>query len=216
MTTQQQELTIAAEAEWLERWTTGPTEGEGPVLATGSAAPDLVLADHTGQLRTLSEFWNGQPALFMFWRHFGCGCGFERASRLKAEMHGYLDAGLNPVIIGQGEPVRAAAYRAEYDLPCPILCDPDHVAYRAYGIGHWQIERVLPDAPSEFWGHPKDVGESFQADRRQQGRPLVDDPWRAVKEFVVGSNGLVRLTYSYQYCEDYPNPHVLMTAARLS
>jgi hypothetical protein len=56
----------------------------------------------------------------------------------------------------------------------------------------------------------------FQTARREGGRPLVDDPWRAVKEFVVGTNGLVRLTYSYQYCEDYPNPHLLMTAAQLS
>jgi peroxiredoxin len=214
--TMQEELTTAAEEEWLDRWTAGPTEEEGPSLVTGAEAPDLVLADHTGVERRLSEFWSGQPALIMFWRHFGCWCGFERAERLKAELEQYLEAGLSPVIIGQGEPVRAAAYRAEHGLPCPILCDPDHVAYRAYGIGHWNIERIVPDAPPEFWGHPHDVGASFQSERRELGRPLVDDPWRAVKEFVVGSNGLVRLTYAYQYCEDFPNPQVLATAARLS
>lgn len=210
------ELTTAAEDEWLQRWTDGPTEGEGPVLLTGSTAPDLTLLDHNGTQRRMSEFWTGRPALVLFWRHFGCGCGFERAARLKAEMAQYLDAGLDPVIVGQGEPVRAAAYRAEFDLPCTILCDPDHDAYRAYGVGHWNIERVLPDAPAEFWDHPRDIGVSFQDERRKQGRPLVDDPWRAVKEFVIGTNGLVRLTYSYQYCEDYPNPQLLATAARLS
>jgi peroxiredoxin len=209
-------LTKAAEDEWLHRWTTGPTEGEGPVLLTGSVAPDRFLLDHTGQERKLSEFWSTGPALAMFWRHFGCGCGFERAARLKAEIEQYREAGLNPVIVGQGEPARAAAYRAEYELPCTVLCDPDHDAYRAYGIGHWNIERVLPDAPAEFWDHPRDVGVSFQDERRTQGRPLVDDPWRAVKEFVIGTNGLIRLTYSYQYCEDYPNPQLLATAARLS
>jgi peroxiredoxin len=214
--TMQEELTAAAEEDWLDRWTAGPTEAEGASLPTGAEAPDLVLADHTGVERRLSEFWSDQPALIMFWRHFGCWCGFERAARLKAELEQYLEAGLSPVIVGQGEPVRAAAYRAEYGLPCPILCDPDHLAYRAYGIGHWNIERIVPDAPPEFWGHPRDVGRSFQSERRELGRPLVDDPWRAVKEFVVGSNGLVRLTYAYQYCEDYPNPQVLATAARLS
>ncbi len=214
--TVQQELTSAAETEWLGRWTTGPTEGEGAMLLTGAQAPDLVLEDHTGQRRTLSEFWSQGPALLMFWRHFGCGCGFERAARLKAEYAQYVEAGLNPVIIGQGEPLRAAAYRNEHELPCPILCDPDHEAYRTYGIGHWNIERIIPDSPPEFWSHSKEVGVSFQTDRREQGRPLVDDPWRAVKEFVVGANGLVRLNYSYQYCEDYPRPEVLTTAARLS
>jgi peroxiredoxin len=209
-------LTNAAEDEWLQRWTSGPTEGEGPVLPTGMVAPDLVLLDHTGNERRMSEFWTERPALVLFWRHFGCGCGFERAARLQAEMALYREAGLDPVIVGQGEPVRAAAYRDEFELPCTILCDPEHDAYRAYGIGHWNIERVLPDAPAEFWEHPRGIGVSFQQERRAQGRPLVDDPWRAVKEFVIGTNGRIRLTYSYQYCEDYPNPQLLATAARLS
>lgn len=49
------ELTTAAEREWLERWTAGPAEAEGSGLATGTAGPELVLADHTGTPRTLSE-----------------------------------------------------------------------------------------------------------------------------------------------------------------
>ena len=57
---------------------------------------------------------------------------------------------------------------------------------------------------------------SFQEERRGLGKPLVDDPWRAVKEFVIGANGIVRLTYAYQHCEDFPNTQVLLTAARLS
>ena len=211
-----QDLTDAAESEWLARWVAGPTEDEGFLVQPGSPAANVVLADHTGRDRSLSEFWDGQPALLMFWRHFGCGCGIERAARLKAEWQEYEAAGLNPVIIGQGEPDRAAAYRATHDLPCAILCDPDHRAYRAYGIGQWQIERVIPEAPEEFWSHPRDIGVSFQSARREQGRPLVDDPWRAVKEFVIGANGLVRLAYAYQHCEDFPNPKVLSVAARLS
>lgn len=207
---------IAAQAEWLERWTNGPTEGELPILHTGTRAPNRRMLDHTGTERALSEFWAEQPALLMFWRHFGCGCGFERAALLNAEMDSYRAAGLNPVIIGQGEPERAAAYRAEHALDCTILCDPDHDTYRAYGIGHWNIERILPDAAPEFWSHPREIGVDFQTQRRADGRPLVDDPWRAVHEFVVGTNGIIRLNYAYQYCEDYPNPQVLTTAAQLS
>jgi hypothetical protein len=37
-----------------------------------------------------------------------------------------------------------------------------------------------------------------------------------VKEFVIGSNGIVRLTYAYQHCQDFPDLQVLQTAARLS
>ena len=209
------ELTAAGEAEWLDTWTRGPTEDEGPGLPSGAKAPDLILADHTGKERLLSEFWADGPALLMFWRHFGCKCGFARAERLRTEVTDYLDAGLTPVIVAQGEPARAAAYRTEQGLACPVLCDPDHEAYRAYGIGQWAVERILSEAPPVFWSHPREVGVSFQNNRRAEGRPLVDDPWRATAEFVISPAGLVRLCYFYQYCEDFPPPRVLTTAARL-
>ncbi|HEY3603122.1 MAG TPA: redoxin domain-containing protein [Sporichthyaceae bacterium] len=211
-----QDLITIAEAEWLHRWTAGPQEDEGNPLPPGTPAPDLALLDHTGTERRLSEFWSTGPALLMFWRHYGCWCGFGRAARLRTDLARYLDAGLTPVIVSQGEPARAAAYHAEHDLPCPMLCDPEHDAYRAYGIGQWQLERILPDAPAEYWAHPRDLGVAFQEERRALGKPIVDDPWRAVKEFVVGRTGLVRLTYAYQHCEDYPNPAVLTAAARQS
>lgn len=210
-----QAATVAAEIEWLEGWTSGPTEPEGHGLPKGAVAPDLMLADHNGESRSLSEFWADRTALLMFWRHFGCSCGVERARRLLDELPAYQEAGLMPVIVTQGEPVRAAAYRDQHRLPCPVLCDPQHHAYRAYGIGQWSVERVLFDAPPEYWAHGRQLGADFQGRRRQEGRPPVDDPWRAVAEFVIGSDGLVRLSHVYQHCEDFPDPRVLTTAARI-
>lgn len=209
-------LVAAAEQEWLDVWTEGPTEPLGAGLPLGSDAPDLSLADETGATRLLSEFWADGPALIMFWRHFGCGCGTGRAALLRQELDTYKAAGLTPVVIAQGEPLRATAYRAKHELPCSILCDPGHDAYRAFGIGQWPVERILYDAPPEFWSHPHDVGVAFQNGRRAEGRPLVDDPWRQVIEFVVGTNGKVRLSYSYQHCEDFPLTSVLTAAAKLS
>ena len=211
-----QEYALAAETEWLEKWTAGPTEELGVVLASGAAAPDLTLQDDSGAMVRLSDFWSAGPALLMFWRHFGCTCGMERAKRPIVESESYQDAGLTSVVISQGEPERAAAYRREHDIPYPILCDPDHVAYRTYGVGQWAVEQVLFDAPPEYWQHPHDLGVEFQNGRREQGRPPVDDPWRSAAEFVVGGDGVIRLSYAYQYCEDYPDPRVLTTAAHLA
>jgi hypothetical protein len=90
------------------------------------------------------------------------------------------------------------------------------MAYRAYGVGQWPVERILYDAPPEYWAHQHDLGRSFQDGRREAGRPPVDDPWRATAEFVIGRAGVVRLPYLYQYCEDFPDPRVLTTAALLS
>lgn len=208
-------LTTEAEVEWLQGWTSGPTEPEGVGLPRGTIAPDLVLADHDGEQHSLSEFWADGAVLLMFWRHFGCSCGVDRAERLLDEYSAYEEVGLAPVIVTQGEPVRAAAYRERHGLRCPVLCDPEHRAYRAYGVGQWSVERVLFDAPPEYWAHPHDLGVRFQAERHEDGRPLVDDPWRAVAEFVISDDGRVRLPYLYQHCEDFPDPRVLTAAARL-
>ena len=210
------DLTDAAGKRWLEAWVEGPSGDRGLRLGEGEAAPDLSLLDETGANRELSEFWRAGPALIMFWRHFGCGCGIDRAQRLRSEFTQYLDAGLHVVIVAQGEPLRTAVYKDEQQLPCPVLCDPRGEAYRAYGLGHWPVERVLFDAPPEYWSHPRDLGVALQDARRESGRPMVDDPWRAVSEFVVAMDGRVRLAHIYQHCEDFPDPRVLTTAARLS
>jgi peroxiredoxin len=211
-----EQLRSEAEQRWLDLFTAGPSEAEGTGLRSGTRAPELELPDHTGRLRNLAEFWSHGPALIMFWRHFGCGCGVERAARLRAEYDGYREVGLNPVIVSQGEPARAAAYHDEHGLPCAVLCDPDLMAYKAYGLGHWSVERVLFDAPAEFWAHPREIGQAFQDQRRETGRAPVDDPWRATAEYVVGASGAVQLCHLYQHCEDFPHPQVLTTAARLS
>ena len=206
----------AAESEWVDKWTEGPREKASRLLSRGTSAPDLALSDAAGDIRQLAEFWAGGSALVMFWRHFGCSCGARRAERLIAEFETYRDVGLTPVIIAQGEPARTALYRSALSIPCPVLCDPDYGAYRSFGVGHWAVEQVLFDAAPEYWEHSRAIGIKFQDGRRLQGRPPVDDPWRGAAEFVVGADGVIRLAYDYQYCEDYPDPRVLTTAARLS
>ena len=208
------QLTRAAEEEFLELWTRGPSQTTWAELPPqiGDAAPDLPLTDHTGATVRLSEAWLHRPALLIFWRHFGCGCGLARAERLRKEHADYVGVGANVVIIGQGEPERAAAYRAQQELEPPILCDPDYVAYHTYGLRDATVSQVLYDAPRDMWTHERAVGEEFQRSRREQGRPLVDSPWLLQGEFVVDTDGTIRLAHRYQHCEDFPEPLVLIAA----
>ena len=208
-------LTEDAEKEWLETWVAGPGNKRSKLLDPGTSAPDLELLDHTGVSRRLSSFWSEGPALLMFWRHFGCGCGLDRASRLKDEYADYQAAGINLVIIGQGEPERAAEYREKYGITCPILCDPEFAAYSAYGLANFGVEQILYDAPEETWDHSVEIGLDFQEARRAINRPLVDNPWMSTGEFLVDSSGTIRVSYAYQYCEDFPDPRVFLVAAKI-
>jgi hypothetical protein len=169
----------------------------------------------TGKQVHLRDFWRDRPALLLFWRHYGCGCGFTRASRLRAEYADYVAAGANVVIIGQGEPERTAAYAQKYELPdCPVLCDPSLRAYQAYGLPEATPIQVLYNADPVFWNCDFEAGVRLQKARQDAGRPLVDDPWQLPGEFVVRRDGTIALAYRYQYCDNFPVPLLLVSAIR--
>jgi peroxiredoxin len=208
-------LNEAAKQEWLDEWVAGPSE-QTSLLVPGTVAPDFELLDDTGSTVHLSDFWRNGPALVMFWRHYGCGCGIDRAEGLIAEADAYAEAGLNPVIVGQGEPERSAQYRDWHNVPYPILSDPDQDAYRAYGVGHFAFEQIFAgEGALDYFSHSRDLGEQLKAGRPPE-RTLVDSPWRASAEFVIGQGGTIRFSYAYQWCGSDPDPDVLITAAELS
>lgn len=208
-------LVLSAERRWMDHWLAGPTL-EGEPIRRGAIAPDMDLVDEEGEQVQLSKHWSDRPALIMLWRHLGCGCGLERIKRLEGEYQGYLDSGLDVVVVAPGELERVLAYKEQYGLQPPVLADPDYATHRAYGLSHWSREQLLYDAPDEFCSLSREVGESFQEQRRQMERSLVDDPWMQSAEFVVDTAGVVRVAYYFNYCEDYPDPRVFHTAARLA
>ncbi len=210
-----QALYLSAERRWMDRWVEGPTI-EGNPLRRGNSAPDVEVIAEDGSTMAMSRAWSERPALIMLWRHLGCGCGLDRAGRLQEELPAYESAGLNVVICAPGEPERIAAYKERYGVPVPMYSDPLYEAHRAFGLGHWSLEQVLYDAPDEYCELGVDTGREFQNVRRAQGRPLVDDPWMQAGEFVVDTQGTIRVAYLYNYCEDYPDPRIFTTAARLA
>ena len=201
----------AAERRWFTHWQHGPTRRtwtEAP-LQVGDQAPDFEVPDSTGRSRSLSESWRERPALLIFWRHFGCGCGLARAERLGSEYERLVDAGSEVVVIGQGEPERAAWYKAKFAIPCPILCDADERLYRAYGL--------LECSPWLLLGEQTPGEEYFTAvirKHRDKGRPVADNPFLLPGEFVVNTFGRFVFTYRYQYCDNFPDTETLVASIR--
>lgn len=166
----------------------------------------------------LSRFWMNGPALLLFWRHFGCSCGRDRAARLRREHPDYVAAGAQVVIIGQGEPDRTLVYATANDLPDTIalLCDPAEEAYRAYGLLEGGPAEVLFDAPDEYLTCQPEVGATMAAERRALARPNVDNPWLLPGEFVVARDGRLVATYRFQFCEHWIDPRANVAAIRFA
>jgi len=210
------ELTEAAEQRWKAAWQAGPTRLRWTALPpqAGDPAPDALLPNHEGLTTALSASWAERPALVLFWRHFGCSCGMDRAARLRAELPDYRAAGAEVIIVGQGEPERAARYRELQNLDVPILSDPERSAYVAWGLLQGTTAQVLFDADDRFLRCELDAGMELSASRHGTPRALVDDPWQLPGEFVVGRDGLIKFAHRYGWCEDYPDPRVHVAAIR--
>ncbi len=206
----------AAEQEWLKGFKQGPTRirwTQVP-LQVGDQAPDFELQDMTGQPVHLQAFWQDGPALLLFWRHYGCSCGIERVRRLKQEYEHYLKLGVTVISIGQGEPERAALYAQTHGLPCRMLCDPTYHVYEAYDLLEGQASQILFDTSDDLLRCESEAAVKLAEGRHGTPRALVDSPWQLPGEFVVDRSGIIRLAYRYQYCEDWPNPLVLIAALR--
>ncbi len=213
------EQLAAAEYEWLNSFKDGPQHTRWTEMPPqiGDKAPDFERRNAAGENVRFSDFWKDKPALILFWRHFGCGCGMDRAKRLNNEIADYEKAGVNVVIVGQAEPERSAYYARKYELEnYTILSDPDFEAYYAYGLLEGKESQILFDAPTDFIDRQIESAKAFSAERKADDRPMVDNPWLLPGEFVVDQSGIIRLAYRYNYCEDFPDHRVHLTAIRES
>jgi len=164
----------SAEEEWLDYWKRGPSRlrwNKIP-LQVGDMAPDFELQDSTGTSVHLRDFWSNRPALLLFWRHFGCSCGMDRAKRLQNEYAEYIKLGASVVVIGQGEPERTAAYIQKHNLPCQVLCDPTYQVYQAYDLLEGKPSQMVFDAPDEFLQCNFDAGADLQKSRHGTERAV--------------------------------------------
>jgi len=208
--------TANAEKEGRALWEKGPTRTRWKKLPVqvGDDAPDFGLLDSQGKHVKLSSFWDGKPALILFWRHYGCSCGRDRAARFQEEYPKYIELDANVVVVGQGEPERAAAYAEKNKLTCPVLCDPTFEVYHAYDLLEGKTSQILFDAPDEYLKcEPEAINNLFDS-HKGTDRAIVDSPWQLPGEFVIDKKGVIRLVYRYQYCENWPDPRVLMAGIK--
>ena len=187
----------AAEKEWLELWKRGPSRLRWTKLPiqVGDLAPDFKLQDTSGKFVHLSDFWSNGPALILFWRHYGCSCGIDRAHRLQDEYADYIKLGASVVVIGQGEPERSKEYTKKHGIPCPTLCDPTFQVYEAFDLLEGKPSQVIYDAPKEYLKIDYDTGVQLQQSRHGTDGELVDSPWQLPGEFVVDQKGIINLAH---------------------
>ena len=172
---------------------------------TNSDAFDLevLLSDNTR--KRLSSFWQDRPLALVFPRFFGCPFGRRQIQQLCHEQNALGDAGIDVVLVSSGTCAQAENFRRDYKVPFTVICDPDRVLFKNYGLREMPLSGYLSPrmhvktihVMAQGYGH-----KSGEGSERQLGGV-----------FIIDTSGKVRFAHIAADPADHPSPQDILQAA---
>jgi peroxiredoxin len=169
-------------------------------LPVGSTAPDAQLKDAQGREVNLREVAaHGGDTLIVFYRGGWCPyCNFQ-IHELTAAYPEFRDRGVLPVAISVDRAEEAARTQATYEIPFPVLSDPELSAHRAYLVLHQVDEAEF--ARLQGFGHDLERASG-------QTHHLIAVP----AMFLIDSTGQVRWAHADRDYKVRPGVSQLLAA----
>ncbi len=116
--------------------------------------------------------------------------------------------GVRLVVVGNGQPFQAAAFRIEQAIPFDLWVDPDMEAYRAAGLRRGVASTFSPRAIANGL-------RAFRAGHRQTS--VQGDPWQQGGAFLFTRDGATRYAQVSTEAGDHaPIPELLAAAEAVS
>jgi peroxiredoxin len=154
--------------------------------APGGAFPDLVLPDHTGSERRLSELVAGDPVVLQTYRGWWCPkeqAFFRRLLALQDDMEvGYA----RMVSLSVDPPPVAAAFRAGLGARWTFLCDPERTALERLGLRETTDTENDPYVPTVWTLRPDLRVHAAYDGYWFWGRPTLDELTRDLRAISAG------------------------------
>lgn len=113
------------------------------------------------------------------------------------------DRGAELVIIGNGAPNFAAAFREDFELDGPLLVDPELLAYRAAGLRRGRAELLSPRLPIHAL-------RALRSGSRQTD--VQGDPWQLGGVFVIRPDGELMYQHRSREAGDHPPVDEILTS----
>jgi dehydrogenase/reductase SDR family protein 12 len=111
--------------------------------------------------------------------------------------------GAELVIVGNGAPNFAVAFREDFELDCPLLVDSELRAYRAAGLRRGRLELLSPRLPLHAL-------RALRSGSRQQG--VQGNPWQLGGVFVIRPGGDLAYRYASREAGDHPPVEEILAA----
>jgi len=99
----------------------------------GKPAPDFELTSDSGERVKLSDF-RGKPVVLYFYPKSDTPGCTAQACGIRDSFADFEQAGVVVLGVSADKEAAQARFKSKYELPFPILADPDHVAGKAYGV----------------------------------------------------------------------------------
>jgi hypothetical protein len=111
--------------------------------------------------------------------------------------------GAELVIVGNGAPSFAEAFREDHHLDCPLLVDPELRAYRAAGLRRGRVELLSPRLA-------RNALRALRAGSRQGS--IQGDPWQLGGVFAIHPGGKLAYRYVSREAGDHPPVEDILAA----
>jgi len=105
--------------------------------------------------------------------------------------------GAELVIVGNGAPHFAAAFREDFQIDGPLLVDPELRAYRAAGLRRGRVELLSPRVPLNAL-------RALRSGSRQSSGEVQGDPWQLGGVFVIRPDGATTYRHVSREAGDHP------------
>ena len=123
---------------------------------------------------------------------------------MRQKEHRFKAKGVKVILVGLGPPEQAEAFRKEFDLSFPIVCDPDRRLYAAYKLKKMGLLGFV--SPSLLVKGVKALGQGHS-----MGIP-TGDIYQLPGVFIIDTTGRIRFSHYSRDPADYPSADTMLSA----
>ena len=115
--------------------------------------------------------------------------------RVRDEYERFTKAGGQVAVVTMGKPEQARKFREHYQLPFPLLSDPEQAAYRAFHVPRGGLLSVAGPA---MWA------AGAQSFFKHGAGQIIGDPYQLPGSFVIDRAGKIAFAHRGKTSADVP------------
>ena len=193
-------------AAWTEAGLPVVEGPSAPLTRANQPAPDMKVALSDATSTRLNSFWKRGTLALVFIRHFGCPFARRQVTLLRCEQDRLKAAGVAVVLVGSGTRAQGEIFRRELVVPFPIICDPDRLLFKEYGLREMTMGDVV--SPLILAKTVKVIFDGGYGHKFGQGSES-----QLGGAFIIDSGGKIRFVHRATDAADHPSADDIVQAA---